>query len=230
MPEPDTSAILASGVVHVMGRPRSTRPSAERSCATTWRAKPTYTTADGGDTFTVATAGPLTVTGTVALIVVSSVIRTTMLAVPFVTPVTFPVGSTVATAAFDETHVTVSAFGLRSRAVIFADCPSSRVSFAGSTSTAGGSGLVDSHATVPTPARRASSWSRNMPTELHPGPPAREGSVTSRLRTATTRRLDSPNTTFHLAIMSLRLAPVFRNNDDSDATPLTGWGRRRTRA
>jgi hypothetical protein len=181
-------------------------------------------------TFTVATAGPLTVTGTVALIVVSSVIRTTMLAVPFVTPVTFPPISTVATALFDDDQVTVSAFGLRSRAVILADCPSSRVSLAGSTNTAGGSGLVESHAMVPRAATRASSSSRNMRTELHPGPPAREGSVTSRLRTAVTRRLDSPNTTIHLAIMSLRLAPAFRNNGDSDATPLTGWGRRRTRA
>jgi len=67
-----------------------------------------------------------------------------MVAVPFVTPVTLPVGSTVATAMFDDDHVTVRDLGFRSVAVSFAVCPSSSVSVVGATSTAGGDGLVES--------------------------------------------------------------------------------------
>src|SRR6476646_1271059 len=76
---------------------------ATRTCALPVRPSLDATTVSGpAGARPRATAGPLTVTGTIALIVVSSVIRTTTLAVPLVTPVTLPTPSTVATALFDE--------------------------------------------------------------------------------------------------------------------------------
>jgi hypothetical protein len=110
---------------------------------------PMKTVATAGVTVIVATAGPLTVTGTDVLMVESSAIFTRTVAVPFAIAVTLPNASTLAIAVFDEDHVTDrDPFGLRSVAVIFADCPSSSVSAAGETSTAGGSGLVESQATA----------------------------------------------------------------------------------
>jgi hypothetical protein len=96
--------------------------------------------------------------------VVSAVILTTMVAVPFVIAVTLPVISTLATAAFDETQVTVRDAALRSDAVSFADCPSSSVSDAGFTNTAGGSGFVDSHAFAMRPVASASNELRHLTT------------------------------------------------------------------
>ena len=114
--------------------------------------KPTYTVATGGVKLTLDTAGPTTVTGTMANTVLSSTIFTKTFAVPLVTPVTVPLRSTVATAVFEEDHRTVRDFGFRSRALIFAVCPSSSVSVAGVTRTAGGSGFVESQ---PIPTRTA---------------------------------------------------------------------------
>jgi len=99
-----------------------------------------------GSTVTEPIAGPVTVTGTVFVTVVSSTIFTVITALPFASAVTFPTRSTVATDAFDVDQRTTRDFGFRSVAVTFADWPSSSVSDAGATKTAGGNGSVESQA------------------------------------------------------------------------------------
>ena len=163
-PLDDTVAIATSGLVQVTVRPMSRRPSAARDTALSPRVVPTNTVTTLGVTLTVATAGPLTVTGTVALMVESSTIFTTTFAVPFVTPVTLPNASTVATAGADDDQLTVRVFGLRSVAVSFADCPSSSVNVAGVTNTAGGNGFVESQATAMNPVAAASTAHRPLAT------------------------------------------------------------------
>jgi hypothetical protein len=102
-----------------------------------------------GTTITEPIAGPATVTGTAFVTVVSSAILTVMTALPFEIAVTFPTRSTVATDAFDVDQRTARDFGFRSVAVTFADWPSSSVSDAGVTKTAGGDGAVESQAAAP---------------------------------------------------------------------------------
>src|SRR4051812_26861627 len=77
-PAPETVATRASGVVHVTERPLTRRPSDARSRTARPRVTLTNTVTAAGVTVTVATAGPLTVTGTVAVIVESSTIFTVM--------------------------------------------------------------------------------------------------------------------------------------------------------
>jgi hypothetical protein len=120
-PDADTSAIVASGVVHVTVRPRIVRPSAARSRTPSCRVVLTKTTLFDGVTVIVATAGPLTVTGTLAAMVVSSTIFTVIAVVPFRTAVTLPTISTVAIAELSDAHRTIRDFGLRSVAVSLAD-------------------------------------------------------------------------------------------------------------
>jgi hypothetical protein len=57
--------------------------------------------------------------------------------------------------------------------------------------------------------------------EVQRGPSGRERDVF---------RLDRARTRPQFAKMMLHRAPAFVNNVDTDATPITGWGRRRTRA
>jgi hypothetical protein len=244
MPDVDTSAIDASGVVHAIERPLIVRPSDARSRAVSRSESPTYTVATFGVRLTFATAGPTTVTGTVVTIVVSAPIFTVTFAAPFETPVTLPTASTVTICGFDDAHVTDRDpdGGLRSVAVSFCDCPSSSVTAAGATSTAGGSGFVESQPTAPRPLARASMTHRHLTTRraservvmiaqsYRADRPNASGAGRPVSSTVQSASLTRHRRAFTLRTMTPDFARIVLNDVDSDATSTTGWGRRRMRA
>jgi hypothetical protein len=100
-----TVAIAGSLLVHVTVRPLSAFPCASRGTAVAWVVPPTAMVALPIDTLTLATGTGVTVTAAVPL---TPSLVAVIVTEPGATPVTTPVpASTVATAVFDELHVTV---------------------------------------------------------------------------------------------------------------------------
>jgi hypothetical protein len=132
--------MLATAVfdeLHVTGRPVSTFPAASRALAVSCCVPPTSRLADGGDTLTTATGTGDTVTAA-APVTPSTVAE--IVALPAATAVTIPVAETLATAVFDEIHVTgrpIRTFPAASRALAVSCCvpPTNRPEAAGDTLT-----------------------------------------------------------------------------------------------
>jgi hypothetical protein len=102
-PVEETVAIFASDVDQVTVRPEITAPEASFAVADACVVCPTVSAVALTDAVTLVTAAAVTVTADDALL--PSIVAVTV-AVPWATPLSFPVASTVTTCAFDDFHVT----------------------------------------------------------------------------------------------------------------------------
>jgi hypothetical protein len=136
-PVAETLATAVFDELHVTGRPVRRFPAASRALAVSCCVPPTTRLADEGDTLTAATGTGETVTAA-APVTPSTVAE--IVAFPAATAVTIPVAETLATAVFDEIHVTgrpIRTFPAASRALAVSCCvpPTNRPEAAGDTLT-----------------------------------------------------------------------------------------------